>query len=63
VKVLVVDCGTGPVGLAVDAVGARGDVLLRPLAGLLAGMAGVRGAALLGDGGVLMVLDLAELIG
>ena len=42
---------------------ARADVLLRPLAGLLAGMPGVRGAALLGDGGVLMVLDLAELIG
>ena len=39
------------------------EVVVRPLAGLLAALPGVRGAALLGDGQVMLVLDLAELVG
>jgi two-component system chemotaxis sensor kinase CheA len=61
-RVLVVRAGEALVGVAVDAVGERIDVLLRPMAGLLAGTRGVQGAALMGDGSVLMVLDLADLI-
>ncbi len=60
-RVLVVPVQGEPVGLAVDAVGRRLDVLLRPPAGLLAAVPGLLGTALLGDGGVLMVLDVAEL--
>ncbi len=60
-RVLVVPVRGEPVGLAVDAVGRRLDVLLRPPAGLLAAVPGLLGTALLGDGGVLMVLDVAEL--
>jgi two-component system chemotaxis sensor kinase CheA len=41
----------------------RFDVLLRPLQGLLSGLPGVLGTALLGDGNVLMVLNLPELVG
>ena len=61
--VLVATVDGEPVGLAVDAVGRRLDVLLHPPAGLLAAVPGLLGTALLGDGGVLMVLDLAELVG
>ena len=51
------------VGIEVDRFGARMDVVLRPLGGLLAGMPGVRGASLLGDGRVLLVLDVPGLVG
>ncbi|TWB43792.1 chemotaxis protein CheA [Nitrospirillum pindoramense] len=40
----------------------RHDVVLRPMAGLLAAMPGLLGTTLLGDGGLLMVLDLPGLI-
>jgi two-component system chemotaxis sensor kinase CheA len=36
--------------------------MLKPLEGLLAGLPGIAGSTLLGDGSVLLVLDLAELI-
>ena len=48
--------------LQVDSVGERMDVMLKPLDGLLSGPAGYRGSTLLGDGSVLLVLDLAELL-
>jgi two-component system, chemotaxis family, sensor kinase CheA len=38
-------------------------VLLRPPTGLMATLPGLLGAALLGDGRVHVVLDLAELVG
>ncbi|RYF92502.1 MAG: hypothetical protein EON95_12190 [Caulobacteraceae bacterium] len=62
-RVLVVRCGREVVGLAVDAIQDRADVAVRPLDGLLAGMAGVSGTTLLGDGRVLMVLDPEALVG
>ena len=46
----------------VDAVGTSLDVMLAPLDGLLAGVAGIAGATLLGDGKVLIVLDLHQLL-
>jgi two-component system chemotaxis sensor kinase CheA len=46
----------------VDRIGERMDVILKPLDGLLAGMPGLAGSALLGDGSVLLVLDLKELL-
>ena len=46
----------------VDRFGERLDVMLKPMDGLLAGMGGVAGATLLGDGRVLLVLDLQELL-
>jgi two-component system chemotaxis sensor kinase CheA len=61
-KVLVVSVAGQPVGLEVDRFGARTDVVVRPLHGLLAGLPGLRGSALLGDGRVLLVLNLPELL-
>jgi two-component system chemotaxis sensor kinase CheA len=48
--------------LQVDRIGERMDVMFKPLDGLLAGLPGIAGSTLLGDGSVLLVLDLAELI-
>jgi two-component system chemotaxis sensor kinase CheA len=36
--------------------------MVRPMTGLLSGMPGLLGTALMGDGRVLMVLDLPELM-
>jgi two-component system chemotaxis sensor kinase CheA len=63
VKVLVVASGAQRVGIEVDGFAGRSDVLLRPMAGLLAGTLGVLGTVLRGDGRLLLVLDLPELIG
>jgi len=48
--------------LEVDALGERIDIMLKPMEGLLAGVRGFAGTALLGDGRVLIVLDIAELL-
>jgi two-component system chemotaxis sensor kinase CheA len=49
-------------GLEVDQLGERLDIMLKPLDGLLAQTPGIAGASLLGDGRVLLVLDLQELL-
>lgn len=61
-KLLVTDATGEPVGIMVDDFGERLDGLVRPRAGLLAGVPGIAGTTMLGDGGVLIVLDLAELV-
>lgn len=45
----------------VDQVGTSLDVMLSPMDGLLSGVRGIAGATVLGDGKVLIVLDLHEL--
>ena len=62
-KVVLVRAGGALAGVAVDAFGERLEAPLRPMTGLLAGAAGIAGATLVGDGRVLVVLDLPELIG
>jgi two-component system chemotaxis sensor kinase CheA len=49
------------VAVEVDRLGERMDVMLKPLEGLLQGMTGVAGTTLLGDGRVLLVLDVQGL--
>ncbi|WP_043839790.1 chemotaxis protein CheA [Muricoccus aerilatus] len=62
-RVLLTGAGAGRAGLEVEGFAGRLDVLLRPPEGLLRGMPGMLGTALLGDGRVLVVLDLPALIG
>jgi two-component system chemotaxis sensor kinase CheA len=62
-NLVVAEVGGHWVALEVDRVGERMDVMLKPMEGLLAGMPGVAGTTLLGDGRVLIVLDLEELVG
>jgi two-component system, chemotaxis family, sensor kinase CheA len=49
-------------GLEVDRLGERMDVMLKPMAGLLSGTVGLAGTTLLGDGRILLVLDLQQLL-
>lgn len=62
-KVLVVESLAGPVGVAVDDFSERSEVILRPLTGLLSAIPVVSGTTLMGDGSVLFILNLPELIG
>jgi len=62
-KVVVVRGEDGPFAVRVDEVLAPMHTVMRPLSGLLAGMRGMVGATLLGDGRVMMALDLVELVG
>jgi two-component system chemotaxis sensor kinase CheA len=50
------------VGLRVDSPGERVEAILKPLEGLLSGTSGIAGTTLLGDGRILLVLDLAEML-
>ncbi len=61
-NVLIVTVAGALGGLEVDRFGERMDVMLKPMEGLLAGMPSVAGTTLLGDGRVLIVLDLQELL-
>ncbi|WP_200841107.1 chemotaxis protein CheA, partial [Geminicoccus flavidas] len=61
--VLVIRTGPDLVGIGVDGFLGHTGVLLRPMTGLLSAMPGVLGTTILGDGRVMMVLDLAELAG
>ena len=60
--VLVVRVGGDTMGLLVDGFSQTIDVILKPLEGPLAGLRGIAGTALLGDGSILLVLNLKELI-
>jgi two-component system chemotaxis sensor kinase CheA len=50
------------VALEVDRFGEHLDVMLKPMEGLLAGLRGIAGTTLLGDGRVLIVLDMWDLL-
>jgi two-component system chemotaxis sensor kinase CheA len=60
--VLVVRLASGNVGLLVDHFHGASDIILKPLEGVLAGLTGFAGTALMGDGSVLMVLNPKELL-
>ncbi|MBO9711447.1 chemotaxis protein CheA [Sphingomonas sp.] len=61
-RLIVTEADNAPVAVRVDAFGDRLDALVRERRGLLASVPGVAGTALLGDGGVLLVLNLPELV-
>ena len=60
--VLVVRLGGESVGLLVDHFHGATDIILKPLEGVLAGLTGFAGTALMGDGSVLMILNPKELV-
>lgn len=62
-RLLVTRASGEPVALGVDGFGAQLDVMLRPPAGLLASAPGIAGTTLMGDGSVLVALDIDELVG
>jgi two-component system chemotaxis sensor kinase CheA len=60
--VVVAEVGGRRTGLEVDAVRERMEVVLKPLQGMLSKARGYAGTTLLGDGAVLLVLDLKEIL-
>lgn len=60
--VLVVRVGGEVVGLIVDDFHETVDVIQKPLSGMLSGLAVYSGSALMGDGSVLMVLNIKEIV-
>ncbi|WP_029010421.1 chemotaxis protein CheA [Azospirillum halopraeferens] len=62
VAVLVVQVDKQTVGLAIDAFGEGMEVIVKPLDGPLENTSEYLGTALLGDGRVLLVLDLKEIV-
>jgi two-component system chemotaxis sensor kinase CheA len=60
--VLVVRLGNENIGLLVDNFHGTSDIILKPLEGVLAGITGFAGTALMGDGSVLMILNPKELV-
>jgi two-component system, chemotaxis family, sensor kinase CheA len=60
-RIVVMSVGTQIAGLEVDHLGERMDVMLKPMDGLLAGVKGIAGTTLLGDGRVLIVLNTEEM--
>ncbi|GGD41585.1 chemotaxis protein CheA [Aureimonas glaciei] len=60
--VMVAQVGGERVGVVVDGFRERMEVIVKPLEGVLEGMAGFSGTTLLGDGQVLLILDLQEML-
>lgn len=60
--VLVARVGGEVVGLIVDDFREAVDVIQKPLSGVLAGLSAYSGSALMGDGSVLMVLNIKEIV-
>jgi two-component system chemotaxis sensor kinase CheA len=60
-KIVIVSTAGQIGGIEVDRLGDRLDVMLKPMEGLLGGMRGVAGTTLLGDGRILVVLDVQEI--
>jgi two-component system chemotaxis sensor kinase CheA len=59
--VLIVSLGGESVGIMVDDFRETVAIILKPMTGVLAGLSAYSGSALLGDGSVLMVLNIKEI--
>jgi two-component system chemotaxis sensor kinase CheA len=60
--VIVVRMGGEQVGLLVDSFHETVDVILKPMTGILNGLSAYAGSALMGDGSVLIILNVKELL-
>ena len=54
--------GGESVGILVDEFHETVEIILKPMTGVLAGLTAYSGSALLGDGSVLMVLNVKEVV-
>lgn len=61
-SILVVRVDKETMGLAIDTFGEGLELIVKPMEGILAATPGYAGTALLGDGSVLLVLDLGEVV-
>ncbi|MCK4995099.1 MAG: chemotaxis protein CheA [Candidatus Omnitrophica bacterium] len=63
IAVVVVESGTKKAGLVVDRVLGQQEVVVKSVGSFLKGIKGFSGATILGDGKVVLILDVATLIG
>ncbi len=61
-SVVVVSAAGRRMGIIVDTFVRRQEVVIKPLAPYLASLPGISGASIMGDGGVVLILDPAELL-
>ena len=61
IEVVVVRSGPNRLGLVVDGLAGKQDVVIKHLPGFLGDVAGVAGATILGDGSVALIVDVAAL--
>ena len=61
-SVVVVSAAGRRMGIIVDSFVRRQEVVIKPLAPYLASLPGISGASIMGDGGVVLILDPAELM-
>ena len=61
-SVVVVSAAGRRMGIIVDSFVRRQEVVIKPLAPYLAALPGISGASIMGDGGVVLILDPAELL-
>lgn len=61
--VVIVETGGKPCGLMVDDMVSKQEVVIKSLGGMMQGIPGVSGGAILGDGTIALILDPATLIG
>jgi two-component system chemotaxis sensor kinase CheA len=61
-RALVVDATNGRVAVGCEEVIGEQEIVVKPLGSLLAGVSGYLGAAILGDGAVVLILDPAHLV-
>jgi two-component system chemotaxis sensor kinase CheA len=59
---IVAEAGGKLAAIEVDAIRDRLEAVLKPMQGLLSNARGYAGTTLMGDGGVLLVLDLNEVL-
>ncbi|MCK5108196.1 MAG: chemotaxis protein CheA [Methanosarcinales archaeon] len=62
VTAVVVDRGGQQVGLVVDSLIGQQEIAIKSLSGMLSGVKGFAGATILGDGKVIMILDVASML-
>jgi two-component system chemotaxis sensor kinase CheA len=61
-SILLVQAGGGAVGLLVDGFRETIGVIQKPLSGFLSNLSTWSGSALMGDGSVLMILNIREIV-
>ncbi|HNX05723.1 MAG TPA: chemotaxis protein CheW [Opitutales bacterium] len=61
--VVIIETFGKPFGLLVDDMLSKQEVVIKSLGGMMKGVAGVAGGAILGDGTIALILDPAGLIG
>ena len=62
VHVVIVTIGANSVGLLVDKLIGREEVIIKPLGAMLQGTSGLAGATITGNGNIALIIDLPELI-